>query len=234
MFIIQELIELDKEVLLDLNDNHSRFWDGFMWTLTKTITWIPVGAALLYVIIRNNKLAKTCAILIAIGLCIAFADQITSSFCKPFFERFRPSRDPEIMHMVHTVNGYKGGMYGFVSSHAANTFAVAMFVSLLIRSWPLAVITFTWATAVSYSRIYLGVHYPGDVFCGAIVGMLIAGMLYCAYYYLFKRKNIDTNRCNLNRYTSGGYQVAHLSVFYLVFLLTYLGAVLAGISQFYL
>ena len=231
MFDIQQLIEFDKEVLLALNGNHSLFWDGFMWTVTKTITWIPVGAALLYVIFKNNKLKQAGAILVALALCITFADQITSGFCKPFFARFRPTQDPEIMYLVHTVNGYRGGMYGFMSSHAANTFAVAMFVSLLIRNWLMTLATFTWAMLASYSRIYLGVHYPGDILCGATVGMIGAILLYCGYFYLFKKDNPNFNRYNLSQYTSSGYPIANLNIFYLVLLLTYMVAVIAGMLQ---
>ena len=110
---IQQLIELDKEVLLALNGCHSLFWDGFMWQATKTITWIPVAIALLYVLFKNNKPQQAAVILVAIALCITFSDQITSGLCKPFFARLRPTQDPEIMYLVHTVNGYRGGLYGF-------------------------------------------------------------------------------------------------------------------------
>lgn len=90
---------------------------------------------------------------------------------KPFFARPRPSHEPGLAGLLHLVNGYKGGAYGFASSHAANTFGVAMFIYLLFRSryaWISAI--FVWAAVMSYTRIYLGVHYPGDIFAGALVG----------------------------------------------------------------
>ena len=228
---IQQLIELDKEVLLALNGCHSLFWDGFMWTATKTITWIPVAVALLYVIFKNNKLQEAVAILVAIALCVTFSDQITSGFCKPFFERLRPTQDPEMMYLVHTVNGYRGGMYGFMSSHAANTFTVAMFVSLLIRNWLMTFAVFSWAMIATYTRIYLGVHYPGDILCGATVGMLVAVLLYTLYYYIYKRKTVTGARYSQNQYTPGGYATTHLNIFYLVLLLTYFTVVIVGMVR---
>jgi undecaprenyl-diphosphatase len=102
-----------------------------------------------------------------------FADQITTTGMKPFFKRLRPSRDPALKELVHTVNGYKGGKYGFASSHAANTMGIAFFFWLLFANryrwiW----ILFIWATVVSYSRIYLGVHFPGDILVGMLIGIL--------------------------------------------------------------
>ena len=228
---IQQLIELDKELLLALNGNHSLFWDGFMWTATKTITWLPAALALLYVIFKNNKIQEAATILISLALCVTLADQITSGLCKPFFERLRPTQDPEMMYLVHTVNGYRGGLYGFMSSHAANTFAVAMFMSLMVRNLLMTFVTFSWAFIATYSRIYLGVHYPGDILCGATVGMLVASLLYAGYYYVYKRKDLGSARFSQIQNTSTGYEVSTHYVFYLVLLLTYLGVVIVGMMR---
>ena len=128
---IQQYIAADKELLLNLNGSQSLFWDGFMWVATSTIVWVPVAAMLLYIIIKNNKIQEALLTIVMIALVITLADQIASGLCKPFFARFRPTQDPNIMYMVDIVNGYRGGRFGFISSHAANTFAIVM-IALVI------------------------------------------------------------------------------------------------------
>ena len=99
---------------------------------------------LLYIIFKNTKFTQGLLILVMLVLTVTLADQFSSGLCKPLFMRFRPAQDPEIMYMVNVVNGYRGGAYGFISSHAANTFAVATFVALLIRNCWMTVIMYIW------------------------------------------------------------------------------------------
>lgn len=156
---IQQYIAADKELLLNLNGSQSLFWDGFMWVATSTIVWVPVAAMLLYIIIKNNKIQEALLTIVMIALVITLADQIASGLCKPFFARFRPTQDPNIMYMVDIVNGYRGGRFGFISSHAANTFAISVFLSLLIKRKSLTFMLLFWAVLNSYSRIYLEIFY---------------------------------------------------------------------------
>ena len=156
MIDIQQLIEADKELLLTLNGSSSLFWDGFMWTVSGTKIWIPVGAMLLYIIFKNTKFTQGLLILVMLVLTVTLADQFSSGLCKPLFMRFRPAQDPEIMYMVNVVNGYRGGAYGFISSHAANTFAVATFVALLIRNCWMTVIMYIWALMSSLYDLFFG------------------------------------------------------------------------------
>ena len=128
---IQQFIEADKALLLSLNGSDSLFWNGFMWTVTDTKTWIPAVLVLLYVVFKNNRVPQGIVITLMFALCVTLADQFASGLCKPYFARFRPTQDPELMYLVQTVNDYRGGLYGFISSHAANTFAVAMFAGAL-------------------------------------------------------------------------------------------------------
>lgn len=225
---IQQLIELDKLILMKLNGSDSIFWDGFMYIVTNTKTWIPAAIALLYVIFKNNKFQQGMLILLMIGLVITLADQTSSGICKPLFERFRPTKDPEFMYMVDTVNNYRaGGLYGFVSSHAANTFAVAMFISLLVKNGKLAFMMFLWALIPTYSRVYLGVHYPGDVFFGMLDGLLSGVIIYFLYYFISNRF-LPKPRLISTQYTASGYDVKSIDVVVLVLLLTYMFAVIYG------
>lgn len=224
---IQQLIEADKALLLSLNGSDSLFWDGFMWTVTDTRTWIAAMVVLLYVIFKNNRISQGIVITLMVGLCVLLADQFASGLCKPFFARFRPTQDPELMYMVQTVNGYRGGLYGFISSHAANTFAVAMFVSLLVRYLPFTCMMFLWASIPSYSRIYLGVHYPGDILCGAVAGLTVGGLVYLLYAYICRRC-FDSPQYISTQYTCSGYTREDISILHATLILTYLYAVIKG------
>lgn len=144
----------------------------------QTMTWIPLAVVLAYVLLRHNDLVSFGETLLAIALCILLADQGASSVAKPLFMRYRPAHDPMIMYSVDIVNGYRGGLYGFFSSHASNTFAVATFVSMLIRQRCLSILLFCWALANCWSRAYLGVHYVGDLLAGTLWGLIVGYSIY--------------------------------------------------------
>ena len=179
---MHEILELDREIFLELNSSFRHpFIDQLMMFLSTTYAWIPLHLFLLYLLIRNFR-KQTWLILIAVAVTIILADQVTSSIMKPFFERLRPSHEPSLAEQVFLVNKYRGGRFGFASSHAANTFGVATLMWLVLKVYrPWISLLFMWALFVGYTRIYLGVHYPGDILAGFAVGFLCA----LAAYYLF-------------------------------------------------
>lgn len=224
---IQQLIGFDQKLLIKLNGSDSLFWDGFMWIATSTYIWIPVAVALLYVIFKNNKIKEALLLVFLIALVITLADQIASGFCKPFFARFRPTRDPELMYLVDIVNGYRGGQYGFISSHAANTFGLAVFLSLVVRSTSLACTMYAWAALNAYSRIYLGVHYPGDILFGTLVGVSVGYLIYLLYKHL-RKKYFNQTRYISNQYTSSGYLIGDVRMLTTIMLITVLVIIVLG------
>lgn len=190
---MQRLQELDKELLLFFNGLHADWLDPVMILATKTIFWLPLYLFLTYLIVRYKKW-DTFYILLGIALTITLADQITSGFMKPFFARLRPSQDPSLEGLIYLVNNYKGGLYGFASSHAANTFGTAMFVYLLFKNrYRWIKLIFLWAALMTYTRIYLGVHYPGDILVGTCIGLLCGWIGFLFANWLIKKFSSTRN-----------------------------------------
>jgi undecaprenyl-diphosphatase len=187
---MEDILELDRKLFIELNSSfRSPFVDQLMYFLTETYVWIPLHLFLLYLIIKTFR-KQTWMVLLAITLTIVLADQVTSAFMKPFFERLRPSHEPSLAEQVFLVNQYRGGKFGFASSHAANTFGVAMLMWLVLKPYrPWIGLLFLWAVFVSYTRIYLGVHYPGDIIAGFLVGFFSAMVAY--YLFLFTKRYFE-------------------------------------------
>ena len=181
------LEHIDKQLFLFVNSAHSPFWDPIMYFLSRLVVWIPLYLVLL--IYLGFKYKRRFLILILfIAAAITLSDQI-SLVLKNITLRLRPCHDPSLEGLVHLVKGECGGMYSFVSSHAANTFNVALLSLLLIRKTWYSVFILLWSSSISYSRIYLGVHFPGDVLAGAILGALIGWMMYIMFDLIVTRKN---------------------------------------------
>ncbi len=188
--MLETLMQLDQTLTLLINGSSSLWLDGFAVAVSATVTWIPAALVLFYVFVRRGEMADIAASVLAVGLCILLADQIASGLFKPLVARPRPAGDPFLMLCVDVVNDYRGGKYGFFSSHASNTFAVATFVALLVRYRALTLTMLCWALLNCWSRVYLGVHYVGDVLCGAFCGILVGSFVYWLYRKVLLRLRI--------------------------------------------
>ena len=181
------LQQFDAGIFSAINGWHAAYFDSFMWLVTKIATWIPMILMLLYLLYFKKGWRKTVAVVLAIALVILIADQVSASIIKPLVERARPSHNESLQSTIHIVNGYRGGPFGFVSSHAANCFGIALLLAMIFKNrlftWTMVV----WATLMCYSRIYLGVHYPGDIVCGALQGFLAAWLVYRIFVWFGKK-----------------------------------------------
>lgn len=168
------LIDIDSQIFLFLNSFHLPYFDHFMMAFTGKFIWVPMYASILFILFRRFGWKVAICYTIAIPVVIACADQLCATILRPWIERLRPSNIANpISEFVHIVDGYRGGKYGFPSCHAANSFALASFLALLFANRRFTIFIFAWAIINSYSRLYLGVHYPGDLIIGAIVGSCI-------------------------------------------------------------
>ena len=182
---LQLLNDLDSQLLLAINGLHNPYFDTFMYAYSGKWIWIPMYAALVYVLFRNLSWRVALACLVGVALTITFADQIGASVIRPWVERLRPANlENPLSASVHIVNGYRGGSYGFPSCHAANTFGLTFYLMFLIRRRGFTLFMCAWALLTCYSRSYLGVHYPGDLLAGALLGLCGAALMYGLFRWL--------------------------------------------------
>lgn len=177
--MIEILQQLDADFLLFLNGIHTPVTDSFMKAYTGRWIWVPFYCTLAWFVLRRMGWRNGFVTIAAIGLAVAISDQTCASLLRPFVERLRPTNpDNPLSAMVHIVDGYRGGSYGFPSCHAANSFALATYIGWISRRNYLWIIVLVWAIINCYTRLYLGVHYPGDILVGAAVGACAATAVY--------------------------------------------------------
>ncbi|MDR0972537.1 MAG: phosphatase PAP2 family protein [Prevotellaceae bacterium] len=182
--MLEQILTYERSLFLALHGHHTPFWDEFFWLHSGFIVWLPVAAFLLFAVAYRQPVREVLLVILAVALLILVCDQFTSGFAKPFFHRFRPTHHPDFENLILTVHDYRGGLYGFISGHACNSFGVAMFFTLLFRNRLFAWSAMAWATLNAYSRIYLGVHFISDIIAGTVCGLLFGYGIYYAYRWL--------------------------------------------------
>ena len=182
-------MDYDSLLTLFFNGSENVYLDGFAMLATKAWIWIGLYITILYVVFRTHDMRRFLGILFGILLCVLIADQVSSGIVKPIVARYRPTHSPEIMHLTDVVCGYRGGMYGFFSSHASNTMAIATFLSLVFRKKNITFTLLAWSLLNCWTRLYLGVHYCSDILVGILFGCLTGSVIYFLYH-IFVAKRI--------------------------------------------
>ena len=200
------LESFDREALLAVNGSDSLFLDRVAHVLTTAYTWVPFYISLFIVVLRNNdNFRKVLMVIGAATLCVLLAGTVDDMIVKPMVGRWRPTHDPVIGSMVDVVDGYRGGKYGFFSAHASNTFSIAIFFCWLVRSRLLSVAMIVWSLTNCWTRLYLGVHFPGDILVGLMWGCCVGTGVYYLFYRL-TRSITSGRRLISSQYTATGYQ----------------------------
>ena len=186
---METLSNIDTDLFLFLNGLHTSWLDKVMIAVTQMWVWIPLYLLLIYWTVK--QFGKRCWwIFLAVGIVVLCSDQLSAHVCKPLFQRLRPCYNTDLQDLIYLPKGMAGGRYGFVSSHAANTFAVAAFLTPALsknRNW-IGIVLYLWAFISSYSRIYLGFHYLGDIICGAVLGILIGLILWKVFQLVIVKR----------------------------------------------
>ena len=184
--MLEQELQLERDLFLSLNGCHSAFWDNVMYIYSYKFIWVLFYLCFFFVFLYQRNWKEIVLVFAAVGLLIFFCDQLSSGIAKPFFHRLRPTHHPDFKDIVHTVFDYRGGRYGFFSSHAANSFGFATLTSLMFRNKIFTVTIFIFAAITAYTRIYLGVHFVSDIVVGMITGIFLGWFVY--ELFVFGRK----------------------------------------------
>ena len=204
--MLEVLQDIDRQLLLSVNGSDSLFLDNLARSLTHGVTWIPMYLSMFYMVMRNNdNFRRLLYVLLGVAVCYLLSGGLDDGFIKPLVARWRPTHDPEIGTLVDVVDGYRGGNYGFFSAHACNTMSIATFFCWLARSRRLSIMLVCWSLINCWTRLYLGVHFPGDIVVGLLWGIIVATCVYFVYRRLTRGMYMPRN-LNPSQYTSTCYR----------------------------
>jgi len=228
---IQGLIEADRMLLGFFNGSDSLFLDGLMVTFTSGLTWLPLYLSLFYLVVKNNEtMGQICLIIGCALLCVVLADGMADGIMKPLVARSRPSNDPIIKYTIDIVDNMRETGYSFFSAHACNAFSVAVFFMYLVRSRLLSIFLLVWAFIVVWTRLYLGVHYPSDIFVGMVAGTLNASLCYLIYKRI-ERHVAPVSTYRTRQFTRTGYEVKDIDVVLCTIVFTCIYCIIRGVIE---
>lgn len=190
--MFETLEHIDRTILLAINGAHHPVLDVFFWQISEGWVLVPLWIFLIWYLVKQKGIKFLLVALLFSAFVILFCDQ-SANIVKHSVERYRPTHNLEIKEQIHIVNDYRGGQFGFFSSHAANAMGVAVFLFLVLTSIGARqrCFIFLWPLVVGYSRMYLGVHYPSDILVGTLDGILFGIIFYKVFQYLTKRWNVE-------------------------------------------
>ena len=221
-------LELDRQILAFFNGSDSLFIDGIAMTLTSGLTWIPLYLGLFYLVIKNNEtMAQVALIVGCAALCLFLAFGLTDYIVKPLVARWRPTNDPIIKYTIDVVNNYRESKFGFFSAHAANTMSITVFFSLLVRNRKFTIVLLTWSLLMCWTRLYLGVHYPGDILCGMAWGATVGMFVYLLYKRVYFKISPKLNYVS-TQYTATGYSLSDIDVLITLSMFVYCYIIIRG------
>lgn len=226
---LQHLIDFDRELLHVFNGSDSLFLDGLMTTFTSPFTWIPLYLCLFYLVVRNSENnAQIWLIVGCVALCVLLAGGVDDWVVKPWVARWRPCHDPVYKATFRVVEGCHAGSFGFFSAHSANTFSIALFFSLLVRKRAFTVAMVAWSLLNAYTRMYLALHYPGDILCGLLWGACVGMACYALYRHVYRRFSPQISYVS-SHYTTTSYSHADINFVFTVLALTLCYAALKSV-----